>query len=70
MTDELPFKVVRGNGTDEVLARAVNLLIAHGVYREAARMYPEDLIELHKGARMLSMTLCAVPALAMRFFGW
>jgi hypothetical protein len=25
MTDELPFKVVRGNGTDEVLARAMNL---------------------------------------------
>jgi hypothetical protein len=24
MTDELPFKVVRSNGTDEVLARAVN----------------------------------------------
>jgi hypothetical protein len=30
MIDELPFKVVRGNGTDEVLARAVNLLIARG----------------------------------------
>jgi hypothetical protein len=36
MTDELPFKVVRSNGTDEVLARAVNLLIARGAYREAA----------------------------------
>jgi hypothetical protein len=28
MTDELPVKVVRSNGTDEVLARAINLLIA------------------------------------------
>jgi hypothetical protein len=28
MTDELPFKVVRSNGTDEVLARAMNLLLA------------------------------------------
>jgi hypothetical protein len=28
MSDELLFKVVRGNGTDEALARAVNLLIA------------------------------------------
>jgi hypothetical protein len=28
MSDELPFKVVRSNGTDEVLARAVNLLVA------------------------------------------
>jgi hypothetical protein len=30
MIDELPFKVVRSNGSDEVLARAVSLLIAHG----------------------------------------
>jgi hypothetical protein len=36
-----------------VLARAVNLLIARGAYREAARMYPEDLIELRQGARVI-----------------
>jgi hypothetical protein len=30
MIDELPFKVVRSNGTDEVLARAMILLIARG----------------------------------------
>jgi hypothetical protein len=30
----VPFKVVRSNGTDEVLARAMNLLIARGAYRE------------------------------------
>jgi hypothetical protein len=29
MIDELPFKVVRSNGHDEVLARAMNLLRAH-----------------------------------------
>jgi hypothetical protein len=28
MIDELPFKVVRSNASDEVLARAMNLLIA------------------------------------------
>jgi hypothetical protein len=34
-------------------------------------MYQEDLIELRQGARILaSMTLCAVLALAMWFFGW
>jgi hypothetical protein len=43
MTDELPFKVVRSNSHDELLAQAANLLIA--------RMYPEDLIELRQGAR-------------------
>jgi hypothetical protein len=37
---------VRSNGTAEVLARAMSLLIARGAYREAARMYPDDLIEL------------------------
>jgi hypothetical protein len=30
-----------------------NLLIARGAYREAARMYPEDLIELRQGARII-----------------
>jgi hypothetical protein len=53
MTDELPFKVVRSNGTDEVLARAINMLITRGAYREAARMYPDELIELRQGARMI-----------------
>jgi hypothetical protein len=43
--------VVRSNGTE--LARAMNLLIARGAYREAARMYPEDLIELRQGARII-----------------
>jgi hypothetical protein len=53
MIDELPFKVVRSNGHDEVLARATNLLIARAAYREAARLYPEDLMELRQGARII-----------------
>jgi hypothetical protein len=53
MIEELPFKVVRSNGEDEILARAVNLLIARHAYREAARLYPEDLIELRQGARII-----------------
>jgi hypothetical protein len=47
------FKVVRSNGHDEVLARAMNLLIARGAYQAAAKMYPEDLIELRQGARVI-----------------
>jgi hypothetical protein len=39
--------------TDEVLASAVNLLIARGAYRAAARLYPEDLIELRQGVRII-----------------
>jgi hypothetical protein len=53
VTDELPFKVVRSNGTDEALARAMNLLIARGAYHVAARLYPEDLTELRQGARVV-----------------
>jgi hypothetical protein len=53
MTDELAFKVVRINGTYEVLSRCVNLTIARGAYREAARMYPEDKILLCQGTRVI-----------------
>jgi hypothetical protein len=40
---------VRANGTDELLAQAVDLIIALGAYRAAAEMYPEDLVELTSG---------------------
>jgi hypothetical protein len=44
MIGELPFKVVRSNGTDEVLARVVNLLIARGAWmgREPAGRAKSD----------------------------
>jgi hypothetical protein len=53
MTDDLPFRVVRSNSDDETLARCTNLPIAEAAYRAAARMYPEDLIELRQGARVI-----------------
>jgi hypothetical protein len=53
MTDELPFTVVRSHDHDQVLARAVNLLIARHAYREAARIYPDNLIELRQGAPVI-----------------
>jgi hypothetical protein len=46
INEDLPFAVVRSNGTDE---RAMNLLIACGAYREAVRVYPDNLIELWPG---------------------
>jgi hypothetical protein len=54
MTDHLSFKVVRCHGTDDVLARPSICLIARGAYREAVRMYAEDLIELRQGARVIA----------------
>jgi hypothetical protein len=53
MIDELPFKVVRSNGTEEFLARAINLLIARGAYQAAAKMYPNELIELRQSVRIV-----------------
>jgi hypothetical protein len=53
MSDELSFRVVRSNDSDETLARCTNLPIAQAAYRAAARMYPEDLIELREGARIV-----------------
>jgi hypothetical protein len=50
MTDEPPFRVVRSNSDDETLARCTNLPIAQAGYQAAAKMYPEDLIELRQGA--------------------
>jgi len=44
--DDLPFRVVRCNGTDEVLARASNLVIARAAFGAAVGMYPDDLIHL------------------------
>jgi hypothetical protein len=53
MTEDLPFKVVRSNGTDEVLARAMNLMIARGAHQVAARIYSNELIELRHLARVI-----------------
>jgi hypothetical protein len=51
--EECPFKVVRTNGSDEVLARAANLLIGRAAFETAKRMYPKDLIEYRRGAQVL-----------------
>jgi hypothetical protein len=73
MIDELPFKVVRSHDHDhhEVLARAVNLLIARRAYQAAARMYPEDLIELRQRARDRTeqMNRKAAPWPCLKTFG-
>ncbi len=53
MTDDLPFKVVRTNGHDEILARAVNLLVARAAYEKAVQLYPRDKIELRQGATVM-----------------
>jgi len=51
--EDCPFKVVRTNGSDEVLARASNLLIGRAAFETARRMYPRDLIEYRRGAQVI-----------------
>ena len=52
--EELGFKVVKDLGAhDEILARAANLLIARGAYAAAVKMYPDEVIELRQGARVV-----------------
>jgi len=53
MPEELPFKVVRTNGSDEVLARATNLLLGRAAFETARRLYPKDRIDYRCGARVI-----------------
>jgi hypothetical protein len=50
---DCPFKVVRTNGSAEVLARAANLLIGRAAFETARRIYPQDLIEYRRGAQVI-----------------
>jgi hypothetical protein len=51
--DDLPFKVVRTNSLNEVVARAGNLLVGRAAHATAARMYPRDRIEYRHGALVM-----------------
>ena len=53
MQDELPFKVVRTNAHDEVIARAGNLLVGRAAYETARRLYPRDIIHHRCAARII-----------------
>jgi hypothetical protein len=48
-----PSNVVRTNGSDEVLARAANLLIGRAAFETAKRKFPKDLIEYRNGAQII-----------------
>ncbi len=52
--EDLPFKVVRTNSHDEVLARANNLVVGRAAYETARRLHPQDLIQYRDGARVIA----------------
>jgi hypothetical protein len=51
LPEDLPFRVIRVNSEDEVLARAANLVIGRAAYETARRLFSKDLIHYRHGAR-------------------
>jgi hypothetical protein len=52
--EDLPFRVIRVNSEDEVLARANSLIVGRAAYETAVTMYPKDLIHYRHGARVIA----------------
>jgi hypothetical protein len=54
LDEDLPFKVVRTNSHDEILARAANLLVGRAAYETAIRLFPKDAIQFRNGAQIIA----------------
>jgi hypothetical protein len=54
LDEDLPFKVVRTNSHDEILARAANLLVGRAAYETAIQLFPQDAIQLRNGAQIIA----------------
>jgi hypothetical protein len=54
LDEDLPFKVVRTNSYDEILARAANLLVGRAAYETAIRLFPNDPIQYRNGAQIIA----------------
>ena len=52
--EDLPFRVIRINSEDEVIARANNLFVGRAAYETAVRLYPRDVIHYRDGARIIA----------------
>jgi hypothetical protein len=52
--EDLPFRVVRVNSQDEVIARANNLIVGRAAYETAVPLYPRDTIRYRDGARIIA----------------
>jgi hypothetical protein len=50
--EDLPFRVIRVNSEDEILARATNLIIGRAAYETAVRMFPKDTIHYRNSAQV------------------
>jgi hypothetical protein len=52
-SEDLPFKVVRTNGSDEVIARAADLRVGRAAFERAAALRPKDIIEFRNRAMVI-----------------
>jgi hypothetical protein len=52
--ESLPFRVIRINSEDEVIARANNLTVGRAAYETAVRLYPMDTNQYRDGARIIA----------------
>jgi len=51
--ENLPFRVIRVNSEDEVIARANNHLVGRAAYETAVRLYPRDTIQYRDEAKII-----------------
>jgi hypothetical protein len=54
MPDSLPFKVVRTNGHEEIVARTNNLLVGRAAFETACRLYPNERVDYRDGTRIIA----------------
>ncbi len=52
-SENLPFKVVRTNGSDEVIARAADLVVGRAAFERAAALHRKDVIKFRSGALVI-----------------
>jgi hypothetical protein len=52
--EDLPFRVIRINSEDEVIARVNDLFVGRAAYETAVRVYPRDTIHYREGARIIA----------------
>ncbi len=57
LPEDLPFRVIRVNSEDEVLARAANLIVGRAAYETARRLYPKDTIQYRNGAQIIARSV-------------
>ncbi len=54
LPEDLPFRVIRVNSENEILARAANLIIGRAAFETAVRLFPKDVIHYRDGARIIA----------------